>query len=215
MRGKCSEGKLQMLHTETITEKNKNLLQKLMAIEELKKTRLVGGTALALQLGHRISDDLDFFGSFDSACDLSECFSVIQDVEKTGANRTMQFFNLNGIKVDFINLEYPWIKDVVNIDGVRLASIEDIAALKVNAIIGRGTRKDFVDLFFLLKRFSLKEILSFYEEKYEKKANIQMALRSMVFFDDAESDPMPVMLKPFDWSEAKERIQDAVRQYSK
>lgn len=105
--------------------------------------------------------------------------------------------------------------DVVNIDGVRLASIEDIAALKVNAIIGRGTRKDFVDLFFLLKRFSLKEILSFYEEKYEKKANIQMALRSMVFFDDAESDPMPVMLKPFDWSEAKERIQDSVRQYSK
>lgn len=104
--------------------------------------------------------------------------------------------------------------DVVNIDGVRLASIEDIAALKVNAIIGRGTRKDFVDLFFLLKRFSLKEILSFYEEKYEKKANIQMALRSMVFFDDAESDPMPVMLKPFDWSEAKERIQDSVRQYS-
>lgn len=203
-----------MLHTETITEKNKNLLQKLMTIEELKKTRLVGGTALALQLGHRISDDLDFFGSFDSACDLSECFSDIQDVEQTGANRTMQFFNLNGIKVDFINLEYPWIKDVVNIDGVRLASIEDIAALKVNAIIGRGTRKDFVDLFFLLKRFSLKEILSFYEEKYEKKANIQMALRSMVFFDDAESDPMPVMLKPFDWSEAKERIQDSVRQYS-
>lgn len=203
-----------MLHTETITEKNKNLLQKLMTIEELKKTRLVGGTALALQLGHRISDDLDFFGSFDSAFDLSESFSDIPDVEKTGANRTMQFFNLNGIKVDFINLEYPWIKDVVNIDGVRLASIEDIAALKVNAIIGRGTRKDFVDLFFLLKRFSLKEILSFYEEKYEKKANIQMALRSMVFFDDAESDPMPVMLKPFDWSEAKERIQDSVRQYS-
>lgn len=214
MRGKCSEGKLQMLHTETITEKNKNLLQKLMTIEELKKTRLVGGTALALQLGHRISDDLDFFGSFDSAFDLSESFSDIPDVEKTGANRTMQFFNLNGIKVDFINLEYPWIKDVVNIDGVRLASIEDIAALKVNAIIRRGTRKDFVDLFFLLKRFSLKEILSFYEEKYEKKANIQMALRSMVFFDDAESDPMPVMLKPFDWSEAKERIQDSVRQYS-
>lgn len=214
MRGKCSEGKLQMLHTETITEKNKNLLQKLMTIEELKKTRLVGGTALALQLGHRISDDLDFFGSFDSAFDLSESFSDIPDVEKTGANRTMQFFNLNGIKVDFINLEYPWIKDVVNIDGVRLASIEDIAALKVNAIIGRGTRKDFVDLFFLLKRFSLKEILSFYEEKYEKKANIQIALRSMVFFDDAESDPMPVMLKPFDWSEAKERIQDSVRQYS-
>lgn len=203
-----------MLHTETITEKNKNLLQKLMTIEELKKTRLVGGTALALQLGHRISDDLDFFGSFDSAFDLSESFSDIPDVEKTGANRTMQFFNLNGIKVDFINLEYPWIKDVVNIDGVRLASIEDIAALKVNAIIGRGTRKDFVDLFFLLKRFSLKEILSFYEEKYEKKANIQIALRSMVFFDDAESDPMPVMLKPFDWSEAKERIQDSVRQYS-
>ena len=203
-----------MLHTETITEKNKNLLQKIMKIKELENTRLVGGTALALQLGHRISDDLDFFGSFDSTCDLSEYFSDIQDVEKTGANRTMQFFNLNGIKVDFVNLEYPWIKDVVNNDGVRLASIEDIAALKVNAIIGRGTRKDFVDLFFLLKRFSLKEILSFYEEKYEKRANIQMALRSMVFFDDAESDPMPVMLKPFDWSAAKERIQDSVRQYS-
>ena len=182
-----------------------------MAIEELKCTRLVGGTSLALQIGHRKSDDLDFFGSFNCADDLSEYFSTIPVVERTGATRSMQFFNLNGIKVDFVNLDYPWLREPVKEGEIRLASLEDIAALKVNAIIGRGTRKDFVDLFFLLQHFSLNEILVFYEEKYGNKANIQMAMRSMVFFDDAESDPMPVMLKPFDWSGAKHKIQSLVR----
>ena len=204
-----------MLYTQTITDEAGKLLKTLMRINELNQTRLVGGTSLALQLGHRKSDDLDFFGYFDNDCDLSEYFTDIQKVEKTATSRSMQFYNLNGIKVDFVRIDYPWLRDAVIEDGIRLASVEDIAALKVNAIIGRGTRKDFIDLFFLLDCFSLKEILSFYSEKYKGISNIQMALRSMVYFDDAESDPMPEMLKPFDWSAAKTRIMKEIRLYNR
>lgn len=200
-----------MLYSETITLIANNLLKSLMSVKELEKTRLVGGTALALRIGHRKSDDLVFFGLFDASIDLSELFENIERVEKTGTSGNMQFFNMNGIKVDFVKYEYPWLKREVVSENIRLALLEDIAALKVNAIIGRGTRKDFIDFDFLLHYFSLKEILGFYTDKYEKKASIQMALRSMVFFEDAENDPMPYMLKDFDWDKAKERIKKEVR----
>ncbi len=94
---------------------------------------------------------------------------------------------------------------------MRLAGVRDIAAMKVNAITNRGTRKDFVDLAFLLERFSLNEIFDFYVRKYPE-ASPTLALRSLSYFVDAEMDPLPRMLKPFDWDEAKSRISAAVRE---
>ena len=94
--------------------------------------------------------------------------------------------------------------------GVRLAGVKDIAAMKVNAITNRGTRKDFVDMARLLDDYSLEDIFSWYREKYPA-ANPALAMRSMSYFVDAETMPMPKMLIPFDWEGAKDRIRAAVR----
>lgn len=202
-----------MLHLETIGPATLSLLKKLQSIPLLADTRLVGGTALAMQLGHRISIDLDIFGKWDYACDLQDTFSAIGRTEKESGtpNGRMAFFYIDGVKVDCVSYDmYEWLEPPVEEDGVRLAGIKDIAAMKVNAITNRGTRKDFVDLARLLEDHSLEGIFGWYREKYPE-ANPALALRSLSYFADAETMPMPRMLVPFDWESCKERIREAVR----
>lgn len=189
------------------------LLKRLQALPALAETRLVGGTALAMQLGHRISVDLDFFGKWDHSNDLSTAFSGIGQTEKTSGTPggKMAFFYVDGVKVDCVSYEiYKWLEPPVEEDGVRLAGVRDIAAMKVNAITSRGSRKDFVDMARLLDDCPIEDVFRWYREKYPE-ANPALALRSLSYFADAETMPMPRMLVPFDWEEAKDRIRAAVR----
>ena len=189
------------------------LLKRLQALPALAETRLVGGTALAMQLGHRVSVDLDFFGKWDYSNDLFRFFSSVGRTEKTGGtpNGKMSFFYVDGVKVDCVAYEiYKWLEPPVEEDGVRLAGIRDIAAMKVNAITNRGLRKDFVDMARLLDDCPIEDVFRWYREKYPE-ANPALALRSLSYFADAETMPMPKMLVPFDWEEAKGRIRAAVR----
>ena len=101
---------------------------------------------------------------------------------------------------------------MIEMEDVRLSGIKDIAAMKINAITNRGARKDFVDLARLLDEHSLGEMLEWYQKKYPE-ANPALALRSLSYFVDAESMPMPHMLIPFDWNSAKEKIRSAVRDF--
>ena len=199
-----------MLYKQAVDNRTFNLLKEIQSIPELKEMRLVGGTSLALQIGHRISVDLDLFGSFDSSIPLEMLFTNFNNVVKTGANRFMQFFEIDGVKVDFVNYSYPWLESPICEEGISLASIEDIAAMKVNAIINRGTKKDFIDMAFLLERYSLLQILGFYQEKYGVQ-DYQMALRSLTYFEDAEIDVMPRMLANKDWATVKNEIVSQVR----
>ena len=107
-----------------------------------------------------------------------------ENVNKTGSNRFMQFFEIDGVKVDFVNYNYPWLNEPIIEEGIQLASIEDIAAMKINAIINRGTKKDFIDIDFLLERYSLAQILELYQQKYGVK-DYQIALRCLSYFEDA------------------------------
>ena len=202
-----------MLHLEAIEPATLELLKRLQALPTFAETRLVGGTALALQLGHRVSVDLDVFGKWDYAADLQLELSGVGHAEKESGtpNGRMAFFYVNGVKVDCVAYDmYPWLEPPVEESGVRLAGVKDIAAMKVNAITNRGTRKDFVDMARLLDDYSLEDIFSWYREKYPA-ANPALAMRSMSYFVDAETMPMPRMLVPFDWDEAKARICAAVR----
>lgn len=194
-----------MLHSETINPLTKLTLQKLQSVEELSQTRLVGGTALALQLGHRISVDLDLFGEFDNTLPLDIFFQNFESVKKTGGNRYMSFYEINGIKVDIVKYNYPWLRPAIEEESVKLAAIEDIAAMKINAIVNRGTKKDFVDLNTLLEQYSFMEILGFYQQKYST-SDIQIALRSCCYFEDAESEIMPHIIKEISWEAVKKRI---------
>jgi len=127
--------------------------------------------------------------------------------------KTIRTFFVDTVKVDIVYYPYNWLEPFISCDNFRLATIRDIAAMKLEAVNNRGSRKDFMDVAFLLEHRSLREIVSFYREKYPA-ANEYMVLRSLVYFEDAELEPMPLMLKPLTWERAKERICDAVREFA-
>lgn len=200
-----------MLYYETLGPDTLRLLENLQSLPFLEQARLVGGTALALQIGHRKSVDLDFFGSISaSAEEMKEALSANHTISSIKEAQNINMFLVDSVKVDFVNYRYNWIDDVVIEGYLRLASIIDIAAMKIYAIIGRGTKKDFIDLFFLLQRFSLEDILDFYVKKYPD-GSLFMALKSLSYFDDAEGDPMPIMLEPVSWEQVKEAIGEEIR----
>lgn len=121
----------------------------------------------------------------------------------------IHIFLVNGIKVDFVNFGFAWRQDALFFEGLRLAQLEDIAAMKITAIIGRGTKKDFIDVANLLKIYPLSQIFSFYESKYPN-ASAFMAMKSLLYFEDAEHDAMPVMLIQQTWDEVKAIVTEAV-----
>ena len=176
--------------------------------------RLVGGTSLALQYGHRQSVDLDFFGKLTVSQD-----DIMSMMEQMGPcclrNRTNNILQLivNGVMVDVVDYSrYPWIDAPVCFEGLTLASPKDIAAMKINAIEGRGSLKDFIDIYMLLQHYSLDELLSFYSQKYPNYS-IFRALLSLTYFDDAESEAMPKMFIPADWNTIKQHITDTVKKH--
>ena len=204
---KNKKGGLQMLSYDTIECHTLELLKSLMQEPVFSAMRLVGGTALALQYGHRQSIDLDFFG--DLKCDKSETKNILSQYGKVTVlkeTETIRIYVIDGIKVDFVHYScYPWLTPAVIENGLRLASPQDIAAIKVNAIEGRGTRKDFVDVYFLLTHFKLSELLEFYKQKYPEYSFFR-ALMSLTYFDDAEQQPMPKMLNSTSWDVMKQKI---------
>lgn len=195
-----------MLYLETVESSTLELLKKLQRLPVLEQTRLVGGTALALQLGHRKSIDLDFFGTVDCEAEyLRESIAGIASLTILKESPHIHIYIVDGIKVDIVNYKYPWLDDVVVEQGLRLASVSDIAAMKITAIIGRGTKKDFIDIAFLLHHFSLEEILHFYAAKYND-SSVFMAMKSLAYFEDAEADPMPDMFVNQSWQQVKAYI---------
>lgn len=201
-----------MLQTKTVEPLTLELLKDLMQREYLTKFTLVGGTALALQMGHRFSVDLDFFTvqDFDSKGLVD---NLIQDYSLTVNTQMPQTLIglLNGIKTDFIRFRHPFIRPLLTVDGIRMLSIEDIAPMKMDAIAGRGSKKDFFDLYFLVNLLGLDTILDLYHEKYAHDS-IFHVIRSMAYFDDAEADPTPIVFdKTITWEKVKDGIKTALK----
>jgi len=187
------------------------LLKKIMAVPELSDFNLAGGTALALQIGHRKSVDLDFFGA--RMIDKDEMVSLLESIGELHIlqhSRNILIFNINGVKVDFVNYKYPWLREISQVEGIRLASLADIGAMKLAAIIGRGKKRDFTDLYFLLRKFTLSQLLAFYRDKY-LDGNEFLVLRSLTYFDDAEEDKELELLEVATWSDVKKKIETAVK----
>ena len=203
-----------MLQISTVAPDTLELLKHLQSIPELENTRLVGGTALAFHLGHRLSIDLDLFGKFDHEIITETLQSeVFDDFYVLSENKNIKQYLINQVKVDIVKYDrYQWLEDVI-IDGqIRIAGLKDIAAMKIAAITNRGRKKDFIDIFFLLNIFSIKEIIDFYQTKYFD-ANIFLSITSLAYFDDAEKDDMPKMLIPTTWEDVKRKIIAEVKQY--
>ena len=203
-----------MLHLSAIDTPTLELLKILMQVEAFHGLRLAGGTSLALQLGHRKSIDLDLFGSVDfESLQLQQIFQENMKVVSIKRSKNINIFAINDIKVDFVNYAYPWLEDPIIDHGIRLAGISDIAAMKLAAITGRGSRKDFVDLYYLLQKYSLSDLLKLYTKKYSDGSEY-MVVKSLVYFEDAEHDVDVEMLTNITWEQIKKHLIREVRKFS-
>ncbi len=210
-----------MLQYAAIDKGTLELLKSLMQVNFLSDFNLVGGTALALQIGHRISIDLDLFT--DKTFDPSEIRTLLENdytlqnvVEsKNGLTQQIEFPKLSGnfIKVDIVKYPYRLLKQAVVIDGIRMLSIEDIIPMKLSAVSNRGSRKDFYDIFFLLKDYTLHDMISLFEQKFPNYNSFYVT-KSLIYFEDAEKEPDPKVLADVSWDEVKKYIQAKVQEYN-
>jgi len=200
-----------MLFTATVKPELLELLNAVMNVSNFDSFVLVSGTSLALQYGHRDSIDLDFFGNqpIDEDLFLSKLslFGCVQLIKKSD---NVLICTVNDIKVDLVSYPYTWIGPVIHVNKLRLASDRDIAAMKLNAIAGRGSKKDFIDLYFILQRFSLNEVINFYNEKYPD-GSIFMVLKSLSYFEDADLELSPKMYIDVQWDEIKVFISEQLK----
>ena len=201
-----------MLQLSAVNSATLELLRSLMAHKVFSSLRLVGGTALALQLGHRKSIDLDFFGNIDfEKLNKTDTFKKYGQIKTLKSSQNINVLLINGIKVDFVHYTYPWLEEPITEEGIRIAGLKDIAAMKLAAITGRGSKKDFVDIYFLLKHFSLRELINEYNKKYFDGSEY-MVLKSLTYFDDAEEDPIPEMSMDVSWEKVKSKMVSEVKQ---
>ena len=206
-----------MLQRRTIEPATLDLLIKLLDIPEFANFSLVGGTALALKYGHRLSVDLDLFSTHDF--DKDEILKVLlKHYPQTNyrANNIGIFCTINEVKVDIVKHHYfSLIEKLDFIEGVRMFSDNDIMAMKIFAILKRAKRKDFFDLAELLNHYKLKHVIEQYKRKYPDHMLLISIPSAISYFDDAETDIDPISLNGQTWQNVKKIIQFHVREYLK
>ncbi|MCW3105902.1 MAG: hypothetical protein JWQ09_408 [Segetibacter sp.] len=190
-----------------------------MQLPALKNFYLVGGTALALYYGHRLSIDLDLFSTTSFANE-----DIIPVLEKNikgfsyrnASNPVGLFCMIDTLKVDFIKHHYhPLIDEYLLVDGIRMLSPREIMAMKVAAILKRGVKKDFWDLHELFKHFTVKECIAAYKQKYPTHELLISIPYALTYFADADESEEPVSLKGQTWTSVKKSIQQKVNEYLK
>jgi predicted nucleotidyltransferase component of viral defense system len=194
-----------MLRFDAIPVSVHQLLMRLAASPALAAFMLGGGTSLALRFGHRLSVDLDFFtlNTFDPdelIADLD-----LHDATSTARAASSLTLDVGGVKLDLLRHAYPMLDAPEEMEGVRLLSVPDVTAMKLNAIANRGAKKDFHDIAMLLSDHSLEKMLGWFEAKY-RNADRFTVIRSLGWFEDAEREPNPVSLLNAEWEGIKKVI---------
>lgn len=209
-----------MLHTKAVEASTLGLLKSLQSREYLKGFNLVGGTALALYLGHRTSIDIDLFSNF--------IFDSGQLVELIQQDYPLQLYftapntikgSIEKVNIDIIAHRYTCLNEPSYIDGIRLLSEPDIIAMKLNAISVSGQRsKDFIDIYFVLEnhKYSIADLIKFYQMKYGQEGDMHV-LKSLVYFDDVDLSDWPVLLRKthLKWDDVCKKIEKEVLLYLK
>jgi len=207
-----------MLYKESVNNETLELIINLQNKKYLQKFYLVGGTALALQLGHRQSIDIDLFSNFS--------FDAQEILEQLSYDFQFKLFystintlkgSINNIQVDILAHRYQYIAETIIQNNISMVSLQDIAAMKLNAISTNGQRaKDFIDIFYLLKIYKMSDIINFYKKKYNQDNDINI-LKSLIYFDDVDIAELPVMLREpkLKWSVIKKTITKTVTDFVK
>ena len=195
------------LQTAAVDKKLLQLLERLMISEELRNFYLVGGTALALYLGHRKSIDIDLFyhDHFDSEL-IADYLNETFEIKSIEVSKNLVRCFINEIKIDIMSHRYSLVDEIMISNNIRIASLKDLAAMKLNAVTTRGMKKYFWDIGNLLDIFSLKEMLIFYKTKYPD-ASLWQVEKSLSWFDDADNEQTEIIdLKGHHWLEIKQKI---------
>lgn len=207
-----------MLYKQTTTPFLFETLQNLMEWKELELFRLVGGTGLSLQLGHRQSIDIDLFS--DADYDFNDLAKIVRkkmpnaEIRKLSFGLTIYVPMPDGksLKIDLMNTE-KFIRNPIIIENIRIAHLEDIAPMKLEVITSRNTKKDFFDISELLKIYQFEDLLNFYSEKYAFN-DIKQVLENITFFsEDCELEFDPIILNNSDWLTVKFSLIDAFNDY--
>ena len=205
-----------MLHKETVSKSSLDLLTSLQVKEYLKGYYLVGGTALSLMIGHRQSIDIDLFCDFE--------FDVTRMLENLSSDFSFSLFfsakntikgSIDDVQVDILSHRYPLIQEPINTEGISMLSLPDIIAMKLNAITGSGQRvKDFIDIYYLLNRFSLEQMITYHKAKY-KQYNEVNVLKSIIYFDDVDLGDWPKIIADpqLKWKDVKAKLEQTVRDF--
>lgn len=196
------------MHPKVLPRQSKGLLAKLEKRAEpaLSNWTVAGDTGLALRLGHRVSEDLDFFRTDKiSPLGLHDVFREIGQYETLQESEHTLTVIISGTKLSFFRVKDPFLFKPDPYGFFVIADVRDIALMKLAAVSGRGSRKDFVDLFTIVRSgIGLQELFSLLPKKYgHSRTNTYHILKSLTYFEDAEKEPMPVMLEPFNWKECK------------
>lgn len=206
-----------MFHLKVLNKSQQEIIKKLKLLKE-GGFYLAGGTALALQIGHRTSIDFDFYTSehFDSA-------RLAFDLKKTFPSLTIDFQEEDTLRLkkgktelSFFYYRYLLIAPLKDFQGLKLASTEDIGAMKIAAVVQRGTKRDFIDIFYLLNRYKLDDLINFNIKKYPGQQK-EVLLKAFTYFKDAEEEkykrPIRIFDKEFSWEKAKKKIFEEVKRY--
>ena len=206
------------MHESILDEKTKENLALLSQQDFITHFYLAGGTGCAIHLGHRTSDDLDFF----SKQDLTH-FKMQNSLRRSGhfivdfSDSQTLIGRFNKTKVSFFNYNYSLIGEPHHFLNLKISSLEDIGCMKLDAISSRGSKRDFVDLYFILKKFNLtlKEFFKYFEKKYGKENyNIFHILKSLVYFEDADRDPELNMRVQFSWENVKNFYINEIKRFN-
>jgi hypothetical protein len=206
-------------HWEALTPKTRVALHLAAGLPFIQRYYLAGGTGLALHLGHRFSVDLDFFSPAADAVGPDE--RAVLQVTFTDPSliithdKDMTFVaTWQGVGVSFFRLAlYPLVQEPLLLDGTPVATVEEIGAMKLAAIMARGTRKDYVDLYFILQRTPLERLFEVAAVKYARVRTFAVsAVRALTYFVDAEATPMPQMIERAPWTTVKRFLEHAALQ---
>jgi len=201
------------LHADTLPKATAAVLEKIKNISNLKDFYLSGGTALSLQLGHRESEDLDFFTKtpFDPQL-LQQKLSQYGELKDIMVDEgTLNVF-MDGVKLQFLSYPYNLLEEFIPWNGINLSGVIDVACTKLITISMRGSKKDFIDLYVILQQMTLKDLFSKLDLKYAKaQYNYPHILKSLVYFEDADVQPMPRMHISLDWEKVKNVIIQEVK----
>lgn len=206
------------METKAISPETKSNLELLGSSGLIKKFYLAGGTACALYYGHRISYDLDFFTreKFDSR-KLERALRKLGKLSVDVIEEDTFLGQLNKIKISFFYYQYPLISKTIDFQAISIAGIQDLAAMKVDALQGRGTKKDFIDLYTILsiEKWLIDKALDCFRKKYkEANYNLGHILKSLVYFEDANSvQDKLTLITDYDWDEVKSFFVDQVKKY--